>query len=201
MSPSPRDPQEGARTRILAIAAEHIRREGVNGLSVVRVARAAGMTHANVYRYFPSKAALAGEVATGWLQPVEQRLNDIVQSPDPADDKLERFLTLLARAYDEKARTDPEIFRVFAAAPPERHRQRVRELLGRIIEEGLSIRVFQSGDARRVTQLVLDATHRFVDPAAVLAGASGEPARAGSGEGRRDRLVRLLIRSLAGERD
>ena len=44
--------------RLLAIATDHIRRFGAARVTVVAVAEEAGMSHANVYRFFASKAAL-----------------------------------------------------------------------------------------------------------------------------------------------
>ena len=48
--------------KLLALAGEHLRRFGRKRLTVVGVAEEAEMTHANVYRYFPSKAALLDAV-------------------------------------------------------------------------------------------------------------------------------------------
>ena len=82
--------------RLLAVATEHLRRLGPKRVTVVAVAAEAGMTHANVYRYFPSKDALLDAVAGRWLRDVETRLAGIADAPDPADDKIERLLTALA---------------------------------------------------------------------------------------------------------
>lgn len=195
---------DGTRARILLAATEQVRQLGAARLSVVHVARSIGMTHANVYRYFPSKAALIEEVGADWLRDVEQRLADITQAPDPAYDKLERFLSLLARAYEEKARADAAVFAILVdarAGGSDRHERRVRDLLGRIIEEGIATRAFGSGDVRRTEQLVLDAMHRFIDPASVLRTTGGEPARPASWDSRRERLTRLLVRGLNPRRE
>ena len=48
------------------------------------------MSHANIYRYFPSKSALVEGVTDYWLRPIEAGLRDIADGPDPAYDKLER---------------------------------------------------------------------------------------------------------------
>ena len=81
-----------AETRLLAIAADQLRRFGPRHVTVVGIADAAGMTHANVYRYFASKAALIDAVAGQWLRRLEAIIADIADAPDPADDKLERLL-------------------------------------------------------------------------------------------------------------
>jgi AcrR family transcriptional regulator len=190
---------ETAEARILAIAGQHLRRDGLRRLTIVRVAEEAGMTHANVYRYFRSKTDLADQLLGEWLRDLEQGLTEITQSPDPADDKLERFLTLLARAYLAAAREEPALFLVLTDALDARriaglrHRQRVRDLMLRIIEEGASTRLFAGGDIRRLQQLVLDLMHRFVDPHAIQLGLKTE---AGTLEGRRERATRMTLRGL-----
>src|SRR5688500_11109941 len=87
--------------RILRIAADQLRQHGARGVTVVSVAEEAGMTHANVYRYFASKAALIDAVAERWLRQLETTLAAIADSPDPADDKLERLIQGIARAHRE----------------------------------------------------------------------------------------------------
>ena len=61
---------DSADARILDLAAEHIRRHGIERTTVVAIAREAAMSHGNVYRYFPSKEALVDAV-TG--EPVRDR--------------------------------------------------------------------------------------------------------------------------------
>ncbi len=74
------------------------------------------MTHANVYRYFPSKAALIDAVAGQWLKRVETLIAAIADAPDPADDKLERLLQAWARTHRDLLRDDPHLFDVYCTA-------------------------------------------------------------------------------------
>jgi AcrR family transcriptional regulator len=90
-------PAPATDARLLTIAAEHLRRLGPRRVTVVGIAQAAGMTHANVYRYFPSKTALIDAVAAQWLRRLELGLAEIADAPDPADDKLERLLVAIAQ--------------------------------------------------------------------------------------------------------
>ena len=83
--------------RLLSIAGDHLRRLGPRHVTVVAVAAEAAMTHANVYRYFPSKDALLDAVAGRWLRAVETELAGIADAPDPPDDKIERLLTAWPR--------------------------------------------------------------------------------------------------------
>lgn len=56
--------EEKARVRVtlLRTAAEHFAREGFEGASINRISLAAGFAKGTIYNYFPSKAALLGEV-------------------------------------------------------------------------------------------------------------------------------------------
>ena len=60
--------------RILELAGDHLRRFGPRRTTIVGIAEAAGMSHANVYRYFPSKQALFEAVTALWLKPLEAQL-------------------------------------------------------------------------------------------------------------------------------
>ncbi len=99
--------------RLLELAAEHVRRHGAARLTITEIADAAGMSHANVYRYFRSKAALLEAITTAWLAPLEAGLRVIADAPDPVYDKLERLLFAIHRAYNDKLATDPKIFDIF----------------------------------------------------------------------------------------
>ncbi|PPD14140.1 MAG: TetR family transcriptional regulator [Methylobacterium sp.] len=187
---------DATRSRLIAAATAEIRKIGPRRMTVLHVANGLGMSHANVYRHFPDKTALIDAVLNGWLKGLEQRLGEIVEGPDPADDKLERYVATLARAYAETLRDDPAIFRLLAEAEPEaaepaRHRQRIIQQVGRIIEEGIATRLFAGSDARRAAQLALDLAYRFVDARVVLLTAEDQ-----TSDARRDRAIRAVIRAL-----
>lgn len=189
------------RSRLIAAAALEIRQIGPRRMTISGLAGRLGMSHANVYRYFADKSALVTAVLNGWLRPVEQRAQDIVDGPDPADDKLERFLSGIARSYAEAAHQDPAIFQLlaepeFAPDEAERHRRRVEALTERIIEEGNVTRLFSGGDSRRMAVLALDLACRFCDPGTVWKDRAGT---VGS-EARRDRVIRWVVRAMSGRK-
>ncbi len=166
--------EDRVEARLIAIAAEHIRRFGPDKVTVVAIAREAGMSHANVYRFFPSKAGLVEAVVVAWARSVEVMLGDIASAPDPADDKLERFLTAWAKAQRDGLDRDPAIYGAFQAFWDGRrdsvmaHRARLRAFLASIIDEGLGSGPFQVKDEERAAAFVADAMQRFVHPALVL---------------------------------
>lgn len=188
---------EGARARLLGAVATELRQIGPRRITVSGIAARVGMSHANVYRYFDGKAGLLDAVLNGWLRALEARLQEIVDGPDPADDKLERFLTMLARAYADTRAQDGAVFALLAEPEAgmreaERHRKRIEAWVMRIAEEGIATRLFGGSDARRAATLALDLAHRFCDPAAVWQ-AQGVPS-----DGRSDRAMRAAMRALLG---
>ena len=171
---NPRAPApEPVESRILAVAAEHVRRFGAARATIVGVAAEAGMTHANVYRYFPSKVALMEEITAAWLRPLEAKLREAAEGADPAYDKLERMLLAVHRAYRAKLDGDPALFDLLIdslaqeRATARKHRARVQSEMQRVVEEGVASSAFAMADRRRALALVFDASHRFIHPVAL----------------------------------
>jgi AcrR family transcriptional regulator len=185
--------------RILEVAAEHLRRFGPKRTTIVAIAEAAGMSHANVYRYFPSKQALFEAVTALWLKPVERALRLIVEGQDPAYDKLERALAALQRAYREKLDSDPILFRLLCEAIEKghvvarKHRNRVQIEIQAIVEEGIGSGSFRLHDRRRAMALVFDLAHRFIQPVSI---ALDKNVSAAELEFRAGRVIAVIQRSL-----
>lgn len=57
--------------------------KGFDGASMQDLARAAGMSVGNFYRYFPSKAAMVHAIVRRDLAEVEQKFAMILEAPDP----------------------------------------------------------------------------------------------------------------------
>ncbi|MBS7697130.1 MULTISPECIES: TetR/AcrR family transcriptional regulator [unclassified Chelatococcus] len=161
--------------RLIAIANEHVRKFGPGKMTVVAVAEAAGMTHANVYRYFPSKNALIDAVVGEALKPIETVIADVASAPDPADDKLERLVLDLARLYRTLMEQNAPVFRLFVTATLEnravarRHRGRIRMLVERVVDEGIATGAFEPRDREGALSFLTDVLYRFTHPSAVLA--------------------------------
>jgi AcrR family transcriptional regulator len=191
---------EPTETRILDLAAQHIRRFGPGRTTVTAIAGDLGMSHANVYRYYPSKAALLEAVTGAWLRPIESALHDIADGPDPADDKLERMLGALARFYRRKLDDDVRIFDLYIRAieaghgVARKHRNRVQSEIARVIEDGMGAGAFPTQDQRRAMALVFDLLHRFIHP--VCVGLDRDVPRSQI-DARFERAVGLTLRALA----
>ncbi len=157
------------------------------------------MTHANVYRYFPSKLELFEELTASWLRPLEAQLREAAEGADPAYDKLERMLLSVHRAYRAELESDPELFDLLIdallkeRASARKHRSRVQSEIQRVVEEGISSGEFSLADRRRALSLIFDAAHRFLHPVALKldkAAAAGPLAR------RFETVVSLVLRAL-----
>jgi AcrR family transcriptional regulator len=186
-------------TRILDVAANQLRRDGYNRLRVVAVAAEAGMSHGNVYRYFPSKEVLADAVLARWLKDIERGTLEAAGAPDPADDKLERMLSLVAQGYRALLNQDAKLFAVFADAAAQdrviarRHRTRIRELLERALDEGMSTGIFPPGSRNAITAFVFDVAYRFIHPVAVQLDVRAPETQL---RDRRDRCIDALLKGL-----
>lgn len=183
----------------MEIACAHVRKFGPGRTTIVGIAREAGMTHANVYRYFPSKEALFEEMTAAWLRPLETRLREAAEGADPAYDKLERMLIAVHRAYRQKLASDAPLFDLLVEAlekgrsSARKHRARVQADLQRVVEEGIAAGAFAMTDRRRALSLVFDAAHRFIHPLSVRLDAETPAAAL---EARFERIIALALRAL-----
>ena len=199
MSPAGQ-PREPTGARLLEIAAEHLHRHGLERTTIVSVAREAGVSHAAIYRYYASKEALVDAVTGDWLKGVETQLAGVADSPDPADDKLERMMLLLARLYRQRLDEDLNLYALWLSAMAQRravvrkHRRRLRVLIDRVVDEGRATELFRARSNERLILFLTDALHRFVDPAAIAADKDVDRADL---DQRLARLLRVVVRAMA----
>jgi AcrR family transcriptional regulator len=158
------------RDRILGAAEELLRRHGLAKTTVVDVARALDMSHANVYRHFASKTELQDAVAQRWLQKIMTPLRVIVAEQGPAAERLERWVLTLAAQKRAKVLNDPELFAAYhavaqsARAVVEAHLGELNEHMATIIRDGVAKGEFKVTDAHLAAAAVLNATARFHHP-------------------------------------
>jgi AcrR family transcriptional regulator len=157
--------------RILNAAEEVLARFGPQKAAVVDVARALGVSHGSVYRFFPSKAALRDAVTERWLERVSAPLARIVAEDGSAPERLRRWFDRLIAIKRQKARAEPELFATYfaiCAESPEVVRGHVETLatqVGAIIRDGIARGEFGNVDAVATGRALLIATSRFHDPA------------------------------------
>ena len=158
------------RERILVAAEDLLRKHGIAKTTVVDVARALDMSHANVYRHFASKTELQDAVAQSWLKKIMEPLRVIVADKGAATERLERWVLALAAAKRAKVLNDPELFAAYHAIASEArdvveaHVSELRAHLAAIIRDGVAQGAFKVKDPEAAALAVLNATARFHHP-------------------------------------
>lgn len=161
---------EQTRELILATAEAHLRRYGYARTTVSEIARACKMSHANVYRFFKTKADVVDAVVERWLSNVEQTLLTIAQQPASASDRLQTFVLELHHIKRTKLVEDPELFEAFSAildadrTVVEHHLQTLYAILQQILSSGVKSGEFQITNLALATEAVSAATLKFHHP-------------------------------------
>jgi len=172
------------REQILNAAEELLRRYGFEKTNIVDVAKALGLSHTAVYKYFPTKLAVQEAVAARWLTRITQPLADIAASPSGAEQTLRRWLTVLVDLKRRKAREDFELFQVYhalaesAESAVAHHVEQLTRQLAQIIEHGVESGEFRVRDSRQAAQAVFNATVCFHHPHFVSKCDSQQPTEA-----------------------
>ncbi|MFT4294488.1 MAG: TetR family transcriptional regulator [Micropruina sp.] len=159
------------REAILTATEDALRRYGPAKATVLDVARELKVSHAAVYRYFPSKAALREAVTRRWLARAHDDLTEIAASAEPAPQRLRHWLTAIFAVKRAAATDDPELFAtygVLAAENSDAAAEHVADLLSQlqgIVADGVSSGAFAVTDVAAAARAVFDATTPFHHPA------------------------------------
>ena len=167
------------RDRIIDAAEEVLTRFGPQKTTVVDVARALGVSHGSVYRFFRSKSALRDAVTERWLARLSDPLAAIAGERGAASARLRRWFAQLIALKREKARTEPELFATYYALAGEArdvvraHVETMTAQLSGIIAGGIASGEFIRLDPASTARALFIATARFHHPA--HAGEWGDP--------------------------
>jgi len=97
----PQSDHEAITERLLETAEQLIRERGPVTPTITEIANACGMSQSNVYRFFPNKEALFEASIERWFQPLNDMMEEVVESDLPPREKLYQFF---ARRFAEKRR-------------------------------------------------------------------------------------------------
>lgn len=156
--------------RILDAAEEVVRRHGPSKATVVDVARALGVSHGSVYRFFPSKAALREAVTARWLHRISTPLAAIAEDDGSAPVRLRRWFEQLMKLKRKKVLDDPELFAAYHELTREARdvvRSHVESLIGQltaIVADGVARREIAVRDPAATARALFDATSKFHMP-------------------------------------
>ncbi|KYC41801.1 hypothetical protein WA1_17400 [Scytonema hofmannii PCC 7110] len=155
---------------ILATAEAHLRRYGYARTTVSEIARACKMSHANVYRFFKTKADVMDAVVGRWFSGIEQALQEMTQKSVSAEECLQAYILGLYRLKRDKLAADPELFDAYLAIVEadrtviEHHLQVLSSILLGILTRGVESGEFQIADLSLATSAVTAATLKFHHP-------------------------------------
>ncbi len=116
------------RAALLEAALQLIDEQGLDALTLRRLARRVGVTHAAPYRHFRNKAELVAAVATQGFEQLAERLAKHQKLARATDRARPKWLAGLGAAYVSYARQHPAQFRImFPTNTAAQHGERLSE--------------------------------------------------------------------------
>lgn len=161
------------RDRILDIAEKHIRRIGHRKTTVADIASDLGTSRANVYRFFPGRAAIDNAVCGRVVKALTEIAFSIARTDATASKKLVELLNVLHQHSRRTLMEERPIHELFVAATNENwatmnaHSERIRAILEAIIRQGLQSGEFQAENVDDAAQGVITAFLPFSHPVLV----------------------------------
>jgi len=155
---------------ILDTAKTLLRRYGGDKMTVVDIARAMEMSHANVYRFFKTKSEILDAIVDDWLSKVEEFVEEIAKRPASASARIEAVVLELHRKRRQKLLEDAELFetyrRVVELRPDvlAKRREKILNVFKRLLETGVENGEFQPIDCHQTATVLKDATSLFLHP-------------------------------------
>jgi AcrR family transcriptional regulator len=155
------EPPASTRERILAAAADLIAPHGLDGFTMEQLAEAAGVSRATVYRLFPSKSAVFGELMRAY-SPFEEILAVLVRDWDePPDVVLPKVARAMARVAHPRVGLLRSLIGEVATANPQALagvEPMLPEVVGRLkayVERQMAVGTIRSSHSILVIQAVL----------------------------------------------
>jgi len=158
------------RREIIETAKTLLRRFGDDKMTVVDIARAMGMSHANVYRFFKNKSEILDAIIDEWLEKLELFVEEIARRPSSAAARIEAVVLELHRRRKQKLLKDAAFFETYRRVVelrPEfalKRREKIRKVFERLIVEGVHSGEFATVDAVAASTVLKDATSLFLHP-------------------------------------
>ena len=186
-------PQDDTRQRILAAAEEHFRILGYSKTTVADIAKACGMSSANVYRFFDSKAAINETIADIWLSELAAQAVKIAQSDETASDRLKALILDNLRTIRDRYTDENRVHEMVSVAMEQqwhvvaRHLAAMRRIYQQVIEDGNARGEFHVADPEKTAGFVQCAVVKFCHPS-LVAQSFGDPL-----EEKADGVVGLLV--------
>lgn len=161
--------------KLIVEVAERLFREiGFQKTTVADIAREIGMSPSNVYRFLAAKSEIKEAVCLNLLGKIETEAEKIAASRGSATQKLRNLIGTIETTHFEQYVLDRKLYDLIEASITKkwksgrRHTERMTEILGQIIANGMASGEFSTGDATLAARLVNTACIRFRDPRLIV---------------------------------
>lgn len=161
---------EDTRDRIVASASAQIQRHGHVKTTVADVAKHCGMSPANIYRFFPTKAALIEAVSEIWLALAEDNARAIARQPSCASARVREFIVGVHEFNRDRYTRNGEVHETVVAATMERwpivarHEKVLISIFASILEDGVRKGEFEIEDIEETSAVMIAAMVKFHNP-------------------------------------
>jgi len=158
------------RARILAEAERLFRRFGYAKTTVAEIAKCCGMSPANVYRFFASKAAINEAICAEQLAEGEALARRIARRDASPSARLRAFVCEIHELHRERFAKERKLHDLVEVAMAEqwgaidRYKANLRALLASIIADGIADGTYPLPDSDRPARVVFTALGKVFNP-------------------------------------
>ncbi len=162
--------QPEIRDRILGEAEYLFRSIGYSKTTVADIAKACGMSPANVYRFFESKTAINQAITQVILARMEAIAESFLHEPGPASVRLRKLILAGHRFSREQYLQESRVHEIVIKAMDEQwavvdaHIERISICYRRLIDQGVHSGEFAADDVAQRSQCVFNAVLPFCHP-------------------------------------
>ena len=170
MAEMPSQRESDTRAHIVVTAERLFRTLGYQKTTVGDVAKELGMSPANVYRFFASKADLRDAVGRQLMGEVESAVAAIAAGPGPAGERLRSAFLAMTTMNQERYLSDHKMHEMIAVALDEawgmvvEHIAVIEGLITRICADGIASGEFKVTDATAAARCVKTAMISYCHP-------------------------------------
>lgn len=161
---------ETTRIHIIETAESLFRQVGYAKTTVTDIAKALGMSQANIYRYFPSKASINEAICNRLVHNIESQCWESLVKDGSSTERLKRFIREYHKTVKNNIIHEKRLYDMVAVAMKEHwtviqgHSNRTRDLLRVIIEQGISSGEFRAVNSSKMAEAVHNSLAVFIYP-------------------------------------
>jgi len=161
---------EETKLHIIETAENLFRQVGYAKTTVTDIAKALGMSQANIYRYFTSKASINEAICDRLVHSIESQCWESLVKDGSSTERLKQFILEYHKTVKNNIINEKRLYDMVAVAMNEHwivvqnHSNRIRDLLQIIIEQGISSGEFRTVNSLRMAEVVHKSLAVFIYP-------------------------------------